>query len=144
MKLVIKKVMRYVIKHFEKKIKSVPLYLCSITFLLTFSIRLSYAQQTSEAFIVTIKDTKISVTSPAKKQKTIGLIIKNETFDKIISEVRSEKGVIKRFVLKPQSNETLEIDYYKINTLYYVAIAPPAQAVELKFSQRAYEIPEKK
>ena len=101
-------------------------------------------QEYSDAFIVTIKDDKIRVVSPKEKQKVIGVIIKNETFDNITSEVRSDLGVIERFVLKSQGSKSLQINFSKIQTLYYVSIAPPFQAVELKFSQRAYEIPETK
>lgn len=113
-------------------------------FLITFLFyQLGYSQENAEAFIVTITEKKVRVISPKKKQKIVGVIIKNETFDKITSEVRSEKGVIKRFVLKSQGTKSLQVNYSKIKSLFYVAIAPPFQAVELKFSQRAYEIPEK-
>lgn len=113
-------------------------------FLMTLLLTLpSFSQENAEAFIVTIKERKVRVISPKEKQKIVGIIIKNETFDKITSEVRSDKGVLKRFVLKPQGTTSLQVNYSKIKSLFYVAIAPPFQAVELKFSQRAYEIPEK-
>lgn len=115
-----------------------------LTLLLILFYQLSYAQEVSEAFMVTITDEKIRVISPKQKQKTVSVIIKNDTFDNITSELRSDKGVIERFVLKEQTSKSIQVKYNKINTLYYVSIAPPFQAVELKFSQRAYEIPEKK
>lgn len=113
-------------------------------FLITLLFSLSiFAQENAEAFIVTIKEDRVRVISPKKKEKLVGVIIKNETFDKITSEVRSDKGVVLRFVLKSQGTKSLQVDYSKIKSLFYVAIAPPFQAVELKFSQRAYEIPAK-
>lgn len=118
--------------------RSFGIFLITLLFILP-----SFAQENAEAFIVTIKEDKIRVISPKKKQKSVGIIIKNETFDKITSEVRSDKGVIKRFVLKSQGTKSLQVNYSNTKSLFYVSIAPPFQAVELKFSQRAYEIPEK-
>ena len=116
-------------------------FLLFITLTISSSV---FAQENADAFIVTLSDEKVRVVSPKKKQKIIGVIIKNETFDNITSELRSDKGVIKRFVLKSQASKSFQVNYSKINTLYYVSIAPPFQAVELRFSQRAYEIPEEK
>lgn len=104
----------------------------------------SFGQENAQAFIVTVYDDRVRVVSPVKKEKIVGVIIKNETFDKITSEVRTDKGVVKRFFLKSQSSKSLQVNLNKVKSLFYVAIAPPFQAVELKFSQRAYEIPEKK
>ena len=42
------------------------------------------------------------------------------------------------------NHDNKRIDYSKVKTLYYVSVAPPFQAAELKFSQGPYEIPEKK
>lgn len=97
--------------------------------------------QSTDSFIVSISDQKISVTSPAKKLDVVSIIIKNETLDKIISEIRSEDKVIKRFVLKAEGSEVVQIDFSKIKKLYYVPVSPPFEAAELKFSQRPYEIP---
>ena len=112
--------------------------------LVVFSIIPVQAEESADAFIVTIKDDNIRVVSPKQKQNSIGLIIKNETFDKITSEIRSDKGVVERFILKPQTSKSFQVSFQGISTLFYVSVAPPFQAVELKFSQRAYEIPEKK
>jgi len=116
-----------------------------IFFLLIFiHSSLSFAAESSEAFIVNIYEDRIRVVSPKKKMDIVGVIIKNNTFDDIRSEISSEKKVLKRFVLKSQDSESIQINYSQLKTLYYVSIAPPFQAVELKFSQRPYEIPEKK
>ena len=40
-----------------------------------------FANESADAFIVTLSDEKIKVVSPKKKQKVIGVIVKNETFD---------------------------------------------------------------
>ncbi len=119
------------------------LYLCLAFTLTSMSFTLNAAEN-SEAFIVQVKDRSIRVTSPKKKTEIVGIIVKNETFDKIISELRSEKKVLKRFVLQVQGTQSLQVNTSNIKSLYYVSVAPPFQAVQLKFSERAYEIPEKK
>jgi hypothetical protein len=100
--------------------------------------------QYTDSFIVEINDQTIKVTSPLKKTETVSIIIKNNTLDKIVSELRSDKKVLKRFVLKQEGKEVIQVNYSKIKTLFYVPIAPPFEAAELRFEQRPYEIPEKK
>jgi hypothetical protein len=116
-------------------------YLILTTLLLSLN---TFAQQTSNSFLVTIEDDKIKVISPKKKMKIVSIIIKNNTFDDIRSEIATDKKTLKRFNLKAQASASIQVNYTKIKTLYYVSIAPPFQAVELKFTQRPYEIPEKK
>jgi hypothetical protein len=100
--------------------------------------------QHTDSFIVEINDQTIKVTSPLKKTETVSIIIKNNTLDKITSELRSDKKVLKRFVLKEEGREVIQVNYSKVKTLFYVPIAPPFEAAELRFEQRPYEIPEKK
>lgn len=103
----------------------------------------SFASQNSEAFLVTIKNMSIQVISPAKKIDTVSVVIKNDTSEKLIGELRSETRVLKRFSLAPLSNKTLLVNMKNEKQLYYVSVAPPFQAVALKFNERPYEIPEK-
>ncbi|MBD65871.1 MAG: hypothetical protein CME62_11735 [Halobacteriovoraceae bacterium] len=114
----------------------------SIVFMLLFSV--SVFAEYKDSFIVEVSDRKIKVTSPLKKVSFVSIIVKNETFDKIISEIRSEDKVLKRFVLKPEGQEVVQIDYSKVKKLFYVPVAPPFEAVELRFEQKPYEVPEKK
>lgn len=115
-----------------------------LIFLILVLTSLSSVASYTDSFIVEVTDRKIKVTSPLKKIDIVSIIIKNTTFDKIISEIRSDKKVLKRFVLKPEGKEVIQIDYSKVNKLYYVPIAPPFESVELRFEQKPYEIPEKK
>ncbi len=96
------------------------------------------------SFIVNVGDRSISVTSPKEKVKIASVIIINDTLDKIVSELRSNDRVLKRFVLRPQGKEVFQVSFESVNKIYYVPIAPPFESVELKFSQRSYEVPEKK
>lgn len=99
--------------------------------------------QSTESFIVDISDQKIKVTSPSKKIPVASIIVRNQTLERIISEIRSEDKVIKRFVLKAEGKEVIQVDFSKIKKLYYVPVSPPFEAAELKFSQGPYEIPPK-
>jgi len=114
-----------------------------VLLILVFITLPSFANFT-DAFIVEVSDRKIKVTSPLEKIEIVSIIIKNTTFDKIISELRSEEKVLKRFVLKPEGKEVIQVDFSKVKKLYYVPVAPPFESVELRFEQKPYEIPEKK
>jgi|TARA_Y100001936_G_C15513132_1_gene379006 hypothetical protein len=96
------------------------------------------------SFVVEINDRTIKVTSPLKKLDTVSIIVKNNTLDQIVSELRSEKKVLKRFVLKPEGKEVIQVDYSKVKTLFYVPVSPPFEAAQLRFSEGPYEIPPKK
>ena len=105
---------------------------------------LAYGKKHTKSFIVELKDQSIKVTSPPKKVDIVSIIVKNGTFDKIISVLKSENKVLKRFVLKAQGKEVIQVDLQKTKKLFYVPISPPSESVELKFKERPYEIPEKK
>jgi hypothetical protein len=99
--------------------------------------------QFTPSFIVEVSDRKIKVTSPLKKVDIVSIIIVNKTFEKITSELKSDKKVLKRFVLKPEGKEVIQVNFSKVKALYYVPVSPPFEAVKLIFKQRPYEIPEK-
>ena len=105
----------------------------------------AFAQKSYESFIVNVNDENITVTSPDKKKKVATIVVKNNSFDKVVSEIRSDDKVLKRFTLFPSgkkgSSFTLTIDFDKVGTIYYAPIAPPFQAVPLKFSKGGYEVP---
>ena len=44
----------------------------------------------SEAFIITYKGSKVYVENQAKKNEFAGLIVKNETFKRLIGQVKNE------------------------------------------------------
>jgi hypothetical protein len=109
-----------------------------------FMMTTAQASEFTDAFVITVHDQKVRVTSPKNKIKLVSILVKNETFEDIRSEIASEKKVLKRFNLKAQSSRSLQVNLKNVKTLFYVSIAPPFQAVELKFSERPYEIPPKK
>lgn len=112
-----------------------------IIFLLISSHSLS--AKTTDSFIVEIEDRKMVVTSPSKKLETVSIIIKNNTLDKIVSEIRTQKKVLKRFVLKAGGKEVSSVNMKSTDTLFFVPLAPPFEAAKLRFNQKVYEIPKK-
>jgi hypothetical protein len=118
------------------------LFLSVITLFFT-QINLSYGKFTN-SFVVELFDQKIKVTSPLKKVEAVSIIIKNTTFEKTISELRSESKVLKRFVVPAGGREVIQVNFSNLKKLFYVPISPPFETVELRFNQKAYEVPEKK
>ncbi len=114
-----------------------------VIFLIISLISSHVFSDSTDSFIVDIDEQRIKVTSPAKRIDIASIIVRNETQEKIISEIRSEDKVVKRFVLKPLGRQVIQIDFSKIDKVYYVPVSPPFEAAELKFSREAYEIPEK-
>lgn len=105
-----------------------------------------YAQESSyESFLVKVAEDKVKVITPKTKDKIVTIIIENKTFERIISEVRSDKKVLKRFTLEPEGNRganfSLTVDFSKVDKLFYVSVSPPFQAVPLELKGKNYEIP---
>ena len=92
-----------------------------------------------------MKEEKISVTTPGKAQKIITIIVQNKTFERIISEIKTDKKVLKRFTLEPEgtkgANFSLTVDFSKVNKLFYLSVSPPFQAAPLDPKGKNYEIP---
>lgn len=103
------------------------------------------ASKTNESFLVTVGDRKISVVSPEKPVKIVTIVVKNDTFDRIISEIKTDSKTLKRFTLEPSGKKgavySLTVDISKTSGLHFVSIAPPFQEVPLAFSPETYEIP---
>ena len=110
---------------------------------LTLVLCLNSWAKNTDSFVIEMNDQGMAVTSPSKKLETVSIIIKNNTLDKIISELRSKKKVLKRFVLKANGKEVLSVNMKKFDTLYYVPLSPPFEAAQLKFKQKVYEVPKK-
>ena len=108
-----------------------------------FLLILNANAQFTESFLVEVKDRSIKVTSPKKKSDVVSIIVTNNTLDKIVSEVRADDKVIRRFRLNPESKEVIQVEMKKVKHLKYLPISPPFEAAELKFNQKVYEIPEK-
>ncbi len=100
--------------------------------------------QFTDSFIVDINDQSIKITSPLKKADVVSIIIKNNTLDKIVSEIKADEKVIKRFVLKAEEKEVFQVKLKGVKRLEYVPVAPPFESADLRFEQKPYEIPEKK
>ena len=103
------------------------------------------AKKNYGSFLVQVKEEKISVVTPGKDQKITTIIVENKTFERVLSEIKTDKKVLKRFTLEPEgtkvSNFSLTVDFSKVKNLYYVSISPPFQAAPLDPKGKNYEIP---
>ena len=103
----------------------------------------AYAKYT-KSFIVKIGDRVTKISSPDEKLDVVSIVLDNETLDKIIGQLKtSENKVIARVTLNPESKEVVQVDMRRVDRLYFVPFSPPGEAIELKFSQEDYEVPEK-
>ncbi len=114
-----------------------------LTFIFLLISNLGFAKY-SESFVVRIGDQTTRVSSPAKAVDVVSISLQNETLDKIIGQLKTTNKVITRVTLNPESKEVIQVDMRKVDRLYFVPYAPPGEAVELRFSQEDYEVPEKK
>lgn len=103
----------------------------------------SIASVYGESFIVEISNHSLRVSSPERVLDPVSVVVKNMTTIKIHAELRSTDKVLSRFVVDANDSNTLQVKLPKNKKLYYLTVSPPSQAVELKFNQRTYEIPEK-
>ena len=78
-----------------------------------------------------------NVSSRSTSDKALRLNLDDKKYD-------LEDKVLKRFNLKAQGKEVLQVDYKKAKKVFFIPISPPSQGVELIFSKRQYEVPEKK
>ena len=96
----------------------------------------------ASSFVIELYNTYISVDSPEAEINPVSIVVKNTTTVKVNSELRSVDKVLKRFVVESGDTATFQVKLPKNKRLYYVSVAPASQAVELKFNQRKYAVPE--
>ena len=84
------------------------------------------------------------MTSPKVKEDIISIIVVNKTLDKIIAQIRDKQKVLRRFTLKREGKEVIQVKATHISGLSFVPIAPAFEEVELNFKAEPYEIPQKK
>ena len=105
----------------------------------------SAADKSYGSFQITVGERKITVLSPVKKSSKAVIVVKNETQDKIVSALKANQAVLRRFVLAPAGEkgdvQTFEEDFSGGKQLWYVSVAPPFQETPLNFSRGVYEIP---
>lgn len=103
-----------------------------------------HSLEKSEAFIVTAFTDKFKVLSPAKKTDKVSVIIENKTLVKLIGEVVTDKGTLRKLVtIKPGKYKSIELKFYKNTKYYFIPLSPSFQKVILDFGKKAYEIPSK-
>lgn len=98
----------------------------------------------ASSFNIELTNINTKVSSPQKLTDPVSIIVKNSTNVKVFAEIRSSEKVLSRFVVDGGDSKTLQTKLPSNKKLYYVSVSPPAQAVELKFNQRDYAVPEEK
>jgi len=98
----------------------------------------------SEAFIITYKGSKVYIENQAKKNEFAGLIVKNETFKRLIGQVQNEDSVIRRVTIKPGQSKSFQIKHNEYKKLYYLNLSPASETIALIIGKEDYEIPKKK
>ncbi len=105
----------------------------------------SFSFEKSDAFIVTAFTNKFKVLSPVKKSKKVSVIIENKTLVKLIGEVATDSGSLRKIVtIKPGKYKSIELEFHKNTKYYFIPLSPSFQKVILDFGKKAYEIPSKK
>lgn len=102
---------------------------------------LSLSAYSNEAFLVSFKGSKTIVESQSEKNEFIGLVLKNETFKRLRGEIRSEKGVIRRYSLKGGGSASFQIKHSEYKKLSVVNLSPAIDDIKLKVGKKKYEIP---
>lgn len=116
-------------------------YLLLILFLFSSSV---HSLEKSEAFIVTAFTNKFKVLSPVKKTEKVSVIIENKTLVKLIGEVTTDRGSLRKLVtIKPGKYKSIELEFQKDTKYYFIPLSPSFQKVILDFGKKAYEIPSK-
>ena len=102
------------------------------------------ALEKSEAFIVTAYTNKFKVLSPVKRTNKVSVIIENRTLVKLIGELVTDKGVLRKIVtIKPGKYKSVDLKFFKNTKYYFIPLSPSFQKVILDFGKKAYEIPSK-
>ena len=98
--------------------------------------------QSSEAFVVEVKDEFTKVLAPKSYNKEQNVIVKNETLVKLRGRLESShSGVLTHVAIPPKEHESISVTVSRGEKLRFLPLAPSLQAVELKFGQSTYEIP---
>lgn len=102
----------------------------------------SFAEEKSEAFLVTLVDKGIKVVSPDKYFPEMSIIIENKTLTKILGKVERAGGEIITYVNIP-SGETrsLDVSMKQGEEIFFVSLAPAFQETALVVGKKSYEIP---
>lgn len=111
-------------------------------FVILFSLILSDLKaEESYIFRVKILNEKVKVLSPRKPSQSIALILENETVNPIYGKIVKDGENYKFLMLHPRKSVSLDLKFQGKENYEFVSLAPPFQAVSLKFSQKPYEIP---
>jgi hypothetical protein len=109
--------------------------------LLIYSLGL-LAQEKSESFIVYAYDKSYKVVAPEVYSVGVAAVLENKTLIQLRGKFQKRDGtLIKHVAISPQSSISVDLQLQEGEMAYFVPYVPAFQEVELRFGQRAYEIP---
>lgn len=122
------------------------MYKKALILLLSFYSIFAYPVERAESFIVTARDKKYRVLSPAKQGKNISVIIENKMLVDLLGRLETVDGHFLSFV-KVKSNKYKSYDLKKMSyrdKIQFVPLSPAFQEIVLKLGTKEYEIPPKR
>lgn len=107
---------------------------------------LAFSIERSESFIITARDKKYRVISPAKQGKNVSVIIENKMLVDLLGRLETINGHLLSFV-KVKSNKYKSYNLKKMSysdKIQFVPLSPSFQEIVLKLGTKEYEIPPKR
>lgn len=103
------------------------------------------AQESSEAFQITLFETKIKVLSPKSYHPDISALVINKMNNKALAKIIKSNGeLIAHVALEEGEQKAIKLKLKEDDRIFYIPLSPAKQAVELLVGREAYEIPPKK
>lgn len=104
-------------------------------------ILLSLSLFANEAFVINFKGPTVEVESQSKKNEFIGIILKNETFNRLRGEVHSNGKTLRRYSIKGGGSTSFQIKHDEYKQLSVINLSPPMDDIKLILGKEKYEIP---
>ena len=116
-----------------------------IVFLLGICVGNAYAYERSDAFIIKLHSRYAKVVAPAKYHPRTNIIVENKRLIPLMGRIERASGEVIRYIsVKSSSRVSVMPNLRPKETLFFVAMSPPFQRLELKLGARSYEIPAQK
>lgn len=103
-----------------------------------------FAAEYSDSFIIKINEGRVKVLSPKSAKGKTGLIIENNTLERIYARVEAEKKIFHQISIMSGKSKSVFLDFNKHQTYNFLPLAPAFQTIYLTPGRSSYEIPSKK
>lgn len=95
----------------------------------------------NDAFVIKFKGPKIIVESQSSKSEFIGIILQNETFNRLRGEIHSNGITLRRYSIKGGSSASFQIKHSEYKELSVINLSPAMDNIKLELGKKNYEIP---